>query len=234
LPALDIGNLILWFVVFLFSLSIHESAHAWTSERFGDKTGRYLGRVSLNPIRHIDPVGTILFPLASQLTGGFMFGWAKPVPVNPDLWSDKKRANIFTSAAGPISNLLLAGIAVAIALALMAAGVIVVNDEARQLADILAPAAGSDTLLVPVSKLISIAIFLNITLGIFNLVPIPPLDGSHILESLLPYEQAVAYSQLRPYGFILLLGLMWFGAVSFITSPFVNLALIILGSGGRV
>lgn len=235
MPHFDIGNLILEFLVFLFSLSIHESAHAWTSERFGDRTGRYLGRVSLNPKRHIDLVGTIIFPISSYLIGGsILFGWAKPVPVNPDMWWDKKKANIFTSAAGPISNFILAVICIGIALALMASGVLVVNDRAAKLLDVLTPAAGADLLLVPVAKLICSAIFLNISLGIFNLVPIPPLDGSHILESLLPYEQAVAYSQLRPYGFILLLGLMWFNAVSFIISPFLNLALMILGSGGRI
>src|SRR5437868_11110211 len=104
---LPIGDIILWFAVFLFSLSFHESAHAWTSSRFGDDTGRMLGRITLNPIHHIDPFGTIIFPLVGFIGGIPMFGWAKPVPVNPLLWREKTKANILTSAAGPISNLTL-------------------------------------------------------------------------------------------------------------------------------
>lgn len=233
MPEINIGNLILWFIVFLFSLTIHEASHAWTSERFGDSTGRYLGRITLNPIPHIDPVGTILFPLAGQLLGGIaMFGWAKPVPVNPLLWRDKTKANILTSAAGPASNLILAGLMLAVAKILLSTGALVHGDRVANLADILAaPEDGS--LMVPVAKLVSIAIFLNISLGIFNLLPVPPLDGSHILQSLLPYEAARAYEQLHAFGFILLFGLMFMGVFRIVINPFVNLALSILSSPWR-
>src|SRR5688572_29926380 len=109
---IPIGDIILWFVVFLFSLSFHESAHAWTSERFGDDTGRHQGRITLNPIAHIDPIGTLVIPLMGFMSGGIsMFGWAKPVETNPLLWRDKTKANIMVSAAGPISNFILATLA---------------------------------------------------------------------------------------------------------------------------
>lgn len=233
MPEIDIGNLILWFVVFLFSLTIHEASHAWTSERFGDSTGRYLGRVTLNPLPHIDPVGTILFPLAGHLLGGVvMFGWAKPVPVNPLLWREKTKANILTSAAGPASNLLFASVMIVVARILLGTGILVHSARAVGLTDVLA--AGDDaSLLAPVAKIVSIAIFLNISLGIFNLLPIPPLDGSHILQSLLPYEAANAYEQLRSFGFLLLFGLMFLGVFGAVITPFINLALGILGSPWR-
>jgi Zn-dependent protease len=233
LPDINIGNLILWFIVFLFSLTIHEASHAWTSERFGDSTGRYLGRITLNPIPHIDPVGTILFPLAGQLFSGFiMFGWAKPVPVNPLLWRQKTKANILTSAAGPASNLIFASVALIVAKILLGTGVLVHSVSVQTRADILS-AADDGSFMVPVAKILSIAILLNISLGIFNLLPIPPLDGSHILQSLLPYEAAAAYEQLRSFGFILLFGLMFTGVFGAVIRPFVNLALAILDSPWR-
>src|SRR6185295_8710961 len=111
LQKIQIGNLIIWFIVLLFSLSFHEAAHAWTSERFGDDTGRMQGRITLNPIAHIDPIGTILFPILSAIGGIPLLGWAKPVQTNPLLWRDKARANIAVSAAGPISNFILATVA---------------------------------------------------------------------------------------------------------------------------
>src|SRR6185295_12803308 len=108
LQKIQIGNLIIWFIVLLFSLSFHEAAHAWTSYRFGDDTGRLQGRITLNPIPHIDPFGTILFPIMGAVTGFPLLGWAKPVQTNPLLWRDKTKANITVSAAGPISNFILA------------------------------------------------------------------------------------------------------------------------------
>ena len=104
---LDPGRIIIWFVVFLLSLTIHECAHAWAAERSGDPTGRYLGRVTLNPIPHIDILGTVIFPLLAITTGGWMFGWAKPVPFNPLNLRDRKWGEIFIAVAGPASNVLL-------------------------------------------------------------------------------------------------------------------------------
>ncbi|HEY9233241.1 MAG TPA: site-2 protease family protein, partial [Blastocatellia bacterium] len=123
LQKIEIGNLIIWFIVLLFSLSFHEAAHAWTSERFGDDTGRIQGRITLNPLAHIDPIGTIVFPLLSATVGIPLLGWAKPVQTNPLLWREKTKANIMVSAAGPLSNFILAVVAYLIIKALLISGV---------------------------------------------------------------------------------------------------------------
>ena len=212
----DIGYLILWFVVFLFSLSCHEASHALTSEWFGDYTGRYQGRISLNPMVHIDPIGTILIPLMGFMNGGFaMFGWAKPVQTNPLLWRDKTKANIMVSAAGPISNFIIATVAFAAIKIMLITGVVMPAYAGH---DVVMPVSESP-LMLGVTKLLGIMLTLNVTLGVFNLLPVPPLDGSHVLESLLPYEMARAYEQIRPYGFILLLALLWTPVLSWIIGP---------------
>jgi Zn-dependent protease len=216
------GDILLWFIVFLFSLSFHESAHAWTSERFGDYTGRYQGRITLNPLPHIDIFGTIIFPLVGILSpgGAMLFGWAKPVETNPLLWRDKKKANIMVSMAGPVSNFILAIIAFTIVKVLLIYGVF---DNGLVLGsgpfDIVVPTPNQPSVLVPIAKLLSILLELNIVLGVFNLIPVPPLDGSHVLESLLPYEMAEAYAAIRPYGIFLLVGLMLLGVFSYVISP---------------
>jgi len=212
----DIGYLILWFVVFLFSLSCHEASHALTSEWFGDYTGRYQGRISLNPMVHIDPIGTILIPLMGFMNGGFaMFGWAKPVQTNPLLWRDKTKANIIVSAAGPISNFIIATVAFAAIKIMLITGVVMPAYAGH---DVVMPVSESP-LMLGVTKLLGIMLTLNVTLGVFNLLPVPPLDGSHVLESLLPYEMARAYEQIRPYGFILLLALLWTPVLGWIIGP---------------
>ena len=218
---ISIGDLIIWFVVFLFSLSFHESAHAWTSERFGDYTGRYQGRITMNPIAHIDPIGTLVIPLMGFMSGGIaMFGWAKPVETNPLLWRNKTKANIMVAAAGPISNFILATVALITIKILLATEVLrpSVLGEGGQF-DFVVPMAADAGFLNPMTTLLCIFLTLNVTLGVFNLIPIPPLDGSHVLESLLPYEMAQAYAQIRPYGFILLLVLIWTPVVGWILSP---------------
>ena len=213
------GHLVIYFIVFLFSLSFHEAAHAWTSERFGDNTGRYLGRITLNPMAHIDPIGTILFPLIGYF-GVAMFGWAKPVPVNPLSWRNKKMANIMTSAAGPLSNLLLALIAFIIIKVLIASGIMVPENVIEATFRRQSPTLPSSSPLIAFFvMLVSIALILNVALAVFNILPIPPLDGSHVLEELLPYEAAKAFEQVQQYGFVILLGLMWSGALGYIFGP---------------
>lgn len=216
---IDIGNIILWFVVLLFSLSFHEAAHAWTSEKFGDDTGRLQGRITLNPLAHIDPIGTVIFPLLGAFTGLPLLGWAKPVETNPLRWRDKTMANISVSAAGPISNFILVIISFIIMKVLLITGVVTYGSN---LYNIVIPAAGQPAFMQPLTILLSIFLWLNIALGIFNLIPIPPLDGSHVLESLLPPQMADAYAQIRPYGFFLLIALMYFGALGFIFFPVVQ------------
>jgi Zn-dependent protease len=210
---LDPVYLVLWFIVFLFSLSFHEAAHAWTSEKFGDSTGRDQGRITLNPIPHIDLFGTIIFPLFGMF-GGFMFGWAKPVQTNPLAWRDKTKANIMVSAAGPASNAILATVAFVILKIMLMSGAVRWLGYDHQLVGPYQPG-----LLVPISMLLTIMLSLNIILCLFNFIPVPPLDGSHILESLLPYEMARAYEQIRPFGMILLVALILLGVFGFIYYP---------------
>ena len=213
---IDIGFAVIWFVVFLFSLSFHESAHAWTSEKFGDDTGRLQGRITLNPLPHIDPIGTIVLPLIMLFTSIPLLGWAKPVETNPLLWREKTKANICVSAAGPISNFILVAIAFIALRVMLASGIV---RPGGSLQSLVIPMAGQPAFMEPLCMLLSIMLWLNLALAIFNLIPIPPLDGSHVLESLLPYQAAEAYAQLRPYGFLLLIALLYLGVFGSIISP---------------
>jgi Zn-dependent protease len=222
---IDFGNLIIWFIVLLFSLSFHEAAHAWTSERFGDDTGRLQGRITLNPIAHIDPIGTILFPLLSSLVGIPLLGWAKPVQTNPRLWRDKTKANICVSAAGPISNFILATIAFVIIKIMMLSGALFLQGGYYTL---VGPTPDQPAFMAPLAVFLSVMLLLNVLLGVFNLIPVPPLDGSHVLEEMLPSGMAEAYYQIRPYGYLLLYGLMFLGVFSAIFRPVYNGVLYLL------
>jgi Zn-dependent protease len=178
------------FIVLLISLSVHEAAHAWTANRLGDPTARLLGRITLNPLAHIDWIGTVLFPLIAMMSGLPLLGWAKPVPVEWRNLKSPRRDFGVIAAAGPISNLILASV-VAI--------VIFVMGGAADMAPGL-----TRTLLVD-------AVVLNCVLAVFNLVPVPPLDGGNVATGLLPLPMARALAQLRPYGFVILYGLMFSG-----------------------
>lgn len=195
-------------IVFLFSLSVHEAAHAWTAEWFGDSTARYLGRVTLNPIPHIDLVGTLIFPTLLFFSGGLLFGWAKPVPWNPLHVRDRRKADIWISAAGPISNLLLLAVFLLGIKALqsyqMGGGVI------------------HGTMLEPLWRMCLLGAILNTALAVFNMIPIPPLDGSWILPHLLPRDLAAAYQRIRPYGVILLFVCFYFGVLGAVLRPFMQ------------
>ncbi|MEK6304660.1 MAG: site-2 protease family protein [Acidobacteriota bacterium] len=225
---IDIGFLIIWFVVFLFSLSFHEASHAWTSEKFGDDTGRLQGRITLNPIAHIDPIGTIVLPLFMMFTSVPLLGWAKPVQTNPLLWRDKRRANISVSAAGPISNLILVVLAFTVMKVLIVSGILTLNREYHSYYDVIGPSAGQPAFVQPLALFLGVMLILNLALGIFNLIPIPPLDGSHVLEELLPPPMAHAYEQIRPYGFILLIGLLYMNVLNYIFEPVATFVLKLL------
>ncbi len=202
----DLAQFGLFMVVFLFSLSLHEAAHAWTAERFGDPTGRYLGRITLNPIPHIDIFGTLIFPALGFFSGAAMFGWAKPVPWNPRNVKDRRKADIWISAAGPISNV-LAMIGFVVVLKLFH-GYVQGGGEIR----------GNS--FEPLYQMCLMGAQLNITLAVFNMLPIPPLDGSWILPHLLPSELARGYEQIRPYGFLLLIVCMYLGIFGLVLAPF--------------
>lgn len=202
----SVGDFILWFVVFLFSLSLHEAAHAWTANRFGDSTAFYLGRVTLNPLRHIDPLGTIVFPIINFLFRVPLIGWAKPVPVNTAHLRNVRRSHILISLAGPASNLLLA----IIFLILLKLFLVSMDSGGDWLGTRFA---------VPLYKMLVAGLFLNVSLAVFNFIPIPPLDGHWLLYHLLPSHAAAAFDQLRPYGFLVLYAMMFTGVFSYIFAP---------------
>jgi len=190
---------------FLFAISIHESAHAWSANRLGDPTARLLGRISLNPLRHIDPVGTVLFPLLGYLSGLPMFGWAKPTPVDIGRLRRPRRDDVLVSAAGPASNFLVALAAVTLLLGIRlfsAQGAAVVGG-------LTTGVVHGDSLLTAVALLFYRFLLINLLLGVFNLIPIPPLDGSHILAGVLPGRLRAAYGEVGRFGFLLLLLLLW-------------------------
>jgi Zn-dependent protease len=193
LPSLDYVQLFTGFAVLLLSLTVHEAAHAWSADRLGDATARRLGRLSLNPAVHIDPIGTIAFPLISLFTGLPLIGWAKPVPVNTRaLYPNWRQKFMLVAAAGPASNLVLAVIA-AVLVRVVPVG--------------------------PVSAAFETAVSLNVLLAVFNMVPVPPLDGGNVLSGLLTGSMAETFDQLRPYGFLILYGLMLSGILWTIVSP---------------
>jgi Zn-dependent protease len=196
-------------LAFLFAISFHESAHAWSANRLGDPTARFLGRISLNPVRHIDPVGTVLMPLVAAITHIPVIGWAKPTPVNVSQLRNPVRDNVLVAAAGPLSNFLVAGGAVVLMrfLGLVSGG---------------SSVAGRDSILDPLMLLLYAVMTVNVVLAVFNLIPIPPLDGSHILEGLLPAGLRDLYGSVKEYGFVLLLALIWFADLSRLFAPFLN------------
>jgi Zn-dependent protease len=204
------------FIVLLLSLSVHESAHAWTADRLGDPTARYLGRVSLNPLVHADLFGTIIFPLIG-LYSGIMFGWAKPVPVNVNRLRDPARDHMIVAAAGPISNF-------AIALGLFAVLMVVKTASSdgaflvREVASFQIPSQGN-SILVPLTIVAFQGIVLNLVLAVFNLIPIAPLDGAAVLQGLLPPSLGSAFAQFQSYGFMILLALLFLGVPSALYTP---------------
>lgn len=193
MPAIDFAQVFIAFIVLLFSLTVHETAHAWTADRLGDPTARLAGRVSLNPVVHADLIGTVLFPLLSLVGGIPLIGWAKPVPVNLGRLRRGRTDYVLVAAAGPASNLLLA---------LVASAVMAVMPWESLL-------TGSRDVATPLFTLLSRALTLNVLLAVFNMLPIPPLDGGNVLAGLLPRPIAMRYDALvRPYGFMLLYALM--------------------------
>jgi Zn-dependent protease len=194
LPPIDFVQVFSLFLVLLFSLTVHEAAHAWTADRLGDPTARMLGRVSLNPAVHVDPIGTIVFPLVALMTNLPIIGWAKPVPVSvARLQGHWRQKFMLIAAAGPISNVLLATLA-AIVLR-------VINIEGL---------AGA---------LLETAVRINVLLAVFNMVPVPPLDGGNVLAGLLRGPMADTFDRLRPYGFLILYALMFTGVLYTLISP---------------
>ena len=199
----DIQTLLIWVIPVLFAITVHETAHGWVASKLGDHTARMMGRLTLNPIKHIDPVGTILVPALLYLSSaGFLFGWAKPVPINFSALRSPKKDMLWVALAGPGVNLL------------MAIGWLII-------------VAIANTLNIPFLEFMGGAgIFVNLLLAIFNLLPIPPLDGGRVISSLLPGRLAYQYDQLEPYGLFILVGLLFLGVFQNIIWPIIYSLLV--------
>ena len=202
-------NVVIFFevVVLILAFSIHECAHAWAAMRLGDPTAMMLGRVTLNPLKHLDPLGSVLVPLISLVYGGFLVGWAKPTPVTGRNFKNYRRDDILVTLAGPASNLLSAS--VALILLIVIKHILPAGDPTIATAVAIAekvpgiPTAGLSALF-PIALFLYLVIFINLLLFVFNLIPLPPLDGSHILRHFLPFKAAQLYDRLGIYALLAL------------------------------
>lgn len=189
----------------LFALTFHEFAHGFIAYRLGDPTARDAGRLTLNPLKHLDPLGTIAFFFIK-------FGWAKPVPVNPRYFQNPKKDMLWVALAGPVTNLALAVISAILTKAIWT------------LASILPYSSAAEAILVPLNSMLIASVWINLVLCIFNFLPIPPLDGSRILMGLLPNNLALSYMRLERFGFIIILVLAFSGILSKVIVPIISFA----------
>ena len=209
----DFQTLLIYIIPLLFAITLHEAAHGWIASKLGDHTARMMGRVTLDPTKHIDPIGTIAIPLVLLLSSsGFIFGWAKPVPINFNALRNGKNGMIWVALAGPGANIVMAVCWLFVMIIAINMNIAVLIEMGR------------------------IGILVNCVLAVFNLLPIPPLDGSRVISALLPNRLAYQYNQLEQYGLYILLGLMFLGGFNYLVRPWVDLilgwfnyALIVLG-----
>lgn len=206
--------IIVQIIAFAVAISFHEAAHAWSADKLGDPTARLLGRVTMNPLKHIDPMMTVLFPAMLIMAGLPPFGAAKPVPVDTRNLAHPLRDHAWIAAAGPISNLILAAGSIVLLRFLMA-------DLVRAMVP-----ASIFTLLI---LFLQMSLIINLLLATFNMIPIPPLDGSWVLSALLPEQVGPIYRLIRPYGFLILMVLIWGGAFRVVFQPVINFGLALAG-----
>lgn len=213
-PIILVTNLVVYLVVLLLAISAHEAGHAWMSYKFGDDTAYMLGRVTLNPVKHTDPIGTLLIPTLSFIFGAMggalgsipLIGWGKPTPVNPRKWTNYVWGNVMVSIAGVLANFILLVIGIVAAKVMMTQG--------YDLRDFFGQSQD------PFALLVGNLMRLNLSLFVFNLLPFPPLDGSKILSTFLPSSFQPIFEMLETYGFIILMGLIYIGVISVIITPF--------------
>ncbi len=192
----------------LFAMVLHEYAHGWVANRCGDPTAKIQGRLTMNPLAHIDPFGTVILPLLCLLMpGGFLLGWAKPVPVDPRLMHQPRRDMALVAAAGPAMNLALAVIS-ALLLALLLSIDSMISDYWSKSGESLPPDTWRQMFLLPIAVMLRYSVLINVLLMLFNLLPLPPLDGGRILTCLLPRTAAMALMRVEPYGMFILMGLI--------------------------
>lgn len=217
-----VSHLVIYMVVLLLAISAHEAGHAWMSYKYGDDTAFLLGRVTLNPVKHTDPIGTLLIPIISFTFGALggalgsipLIGWGKPTPVNPRKWTKYKQANVMVSIAGVLANLILLAIGIVAAKVLMSQGFTIYDFFGRSQN--------------PLAIFIGNLMMLNLSLFVFNLLPFPPLDGSKILSTFLPASFQPTLDLLEQYGFLILMFLIYIGVFSLILRPFLIGLLYIL------
>lgn len=201
LSALDtVQRITVYVLPVIFAITVHEAAHGYVARHFGDMTAHAAGRISFNPLKHIDPVGTILVPLVTMMVGGILFGWAKPVPVNFGRLRHPKRDMLWVAAAGPGSNLLMAFIWAMVI----------------KISPLFPPFAA-----LPLALMGTAGIMINTILMMLNMLPLPPLDGGRIAVSLLPHPLAWKFAKIEPYGFIILLILMFTNILGAILWPLI-------------
>ena len=209
-----VGHLVIYMVVLLLAISCHEAGHAWMSYKYGDDTAFMLGRVTINPIAHTDPIGTLLIPIVAFVLGSVggalgnipLIGWGKPTPVNPRKWTKYKQANVMVSIAGIGANLILATLGFIVFKSMLEFGVITAQNVD----------AG---MMKPLIIFLQYMIMLNVSLAVFNLLPFPPLDGSKVLSTFLPESFQPVFALLEQYGFLILMLLVYWGVIGLIIRP---------------
>ena len=207
LELTTIQQIVTWILPVLFAITLHEAAHALVANYFGDKTAKMLGRLSVNPLRHIDLIGTIIVPVITLILSGFVFGWAKPVPINSSQLRNPRRDMVLVSAAGPLSNLIMAFLWAC----------------CLKLATMLDPNSSNIALFLLLKS--RAGILINLLLAYFNLIPIPPLDGGRVVACLLPVRQALIYEKIEPFGFFILLALLLSGILGWLLNPAISWSL---------